>query len=103
MQHRNAPLTPLNGPCPGDLLQMDTKRFAYFTRPGHAVDRERVGYELANSMIDDHSRLAYAELHRDERRRRWSASWSGRSRSSAPTGPGLATLATTTRTSRDSS
>jgi transposase InsO family protein len=64
-------------PCPGDLLQMDTKRFARFTSPGHAVTgdrsrsgaerRERVGYELAHSMIDDHSRLAYTELHRDER------------------------------------
>jgi transposase InsO family protein len=64
-------------PCPGDLLQMDTKRFARFTRPGHAVTgdrttsgarmRERVGYELAHSMIDDHSRLAYTELHPDER------------------------------------
>jgi transposase len=64
-------------PCPGDLLQMDTRRFARFTRPGHAVTgdrstsgarmRERVGYELAHSMIDDHSRLAYTELHRDER------------------------------------
>jgi transposase InsO family protein len=64
-------------PCPGDLLQMDTKRFARFTRPGHAVTgdrsrsgaekRMRVGYELAHSMIDDHSRLAYTELHRDER------------------------------------
>ena len=64
-------------PCPGDLLQMDTKRFARFTRPGHAVTggrstsgarmRERVGYEIAHSMIDDHSRLAYTELHRDER------------------------------------
>ena len=64
-------------PCPGDLLQMDTKRFARFTRPGHAVTgdrattgaekRERVGYELAHSIIDDHSRLAYTELHRDER------------------------------------
>lgn len=61
-------------PYPGDLLQMDTKRFA---RPGHAVTgnrftsgarkRERVGYEFAHSMIDDHSRLAYTELHRDER------------------------------------
>ncbi len=56
-------------PCPGDLLQMDTKRFARFTRPGHAVTgdrtrsgaerRERVGYEIAHSIIDDHSRLAY--------------------------------------------
>ncbi len=64
-------------PCPGDLLQMDTKRFARFTSPGHAVTgdrtrsgahkRERVGYELAHSIIDDHSRLAYTELHRDER------------------------------------
>jgi transposase InsO family protein len=64
-------------PCPGDLLQMDTKRFARFTRPGHAVTgdrttsgarmRERVGYEIAHSMIDDHSRLAYTELRPDER------------------------------------
>ena len=64
-------------PCPGDLLQIDTKRFARFTSPGHAVTgdrtrsgaqkRERVGYELAHSAIDDHSRLAYTELHRDER------------------------------------
>jgi transposase InsO family protein len=64
-------------PCPGDLLQMDTKRFARFTSPGHAVTgnrscsgaekRERVGYEFAHSVIDDHSRLAYTELHPDER------------------------------------
>jgi transposase InsO family protein len=64
-------------PCPGDLLQMDTKRFARFSRPGHAVTgdrftsgarkRERVGYEFAHSVIDDHSRLAYTELHADER------------------------------------
>ncbi len=56
---------------------MDTRRFARFTRPGHAVTgdrattgarmRERVGHELTHSMIDDHSRLAYTELHRDER------------------------------------
>ena len=64
-------------PCPGDLLQMDTKRFARFTRPGHAVTGERyrssqekkmgVGWEFAHSIVDDHSRLAYTELHRDER------------------------------------
>jgi transposase InsO family protein len=64
-------------PCPGDLLQVDTKRFARFTSPGHAITgdrsrsgaqrRERVGYEFAHSIIDDHSRLAYTELHRDER------------------------------------
>src|SRR4051794_9330372 len=62
-------------PCPGDLLQMDTKQFARFSRPGHAVTGDRyrtgrekrsgVGYEIAHSVIDDHSRLAYTELHRD--------------------------------------
>jgi len=64
-------------PCPGDLLQMDTKRFARFTRPGHRVTGERyrsgqekrmkVGWEFCHSIIDDHSRIAYSELHDDER------------------------------------
>jgi len=64
-------------PCPGDLLQMDTKRFARFTSPGHAVTgdrsrtgaqkRQRVGYEIAHSIIDDHSRLVFTELHPDEK------------------------------------
>ena len=64
-------------PCPGDLLQADTKRFARFSSPGHAVTgdrhrtgaekRQRVGHEFAHSVIDDHSRLAYTELHPDER------------------------------------
>ena len=64
-------------PCPGDLLQMDTKRFQRFTRPGHAVTgdrfrssaekRMRIGHEFVHSIIDDHSRLAYSELHPNER------------------------------------
>jgi transposase InsO family protein len=64
-------------PCPGDLLQMDTKRFARFTRAGHAVTgdrhrtarekRMRVGWEFCHSLIDDHSRLVFSELHADER------------------------------------
>jgi transposase len=63
-------------PCPRDLLQMDVKRFARFTRPGHRLtgDRyrtakeksSRVGWEFAHSIIDDHSRLAYTELLADE-------------------------------------
>jgi transposase InsO family protein len=71
------PVVRFEWPCPGDLLQMDTKRFARFTSPGHAVTgdrsssgaqkRERVGYEIAHSIIDDHTRLAYTELHTDER------------------------------------
>ena len=29
--------------------------------------RERVGYEFVHSLLDDHSRFAYTELHKDER------------------------------------
>jgi transposase InsO family protein len=67
-------------PCPGDLLHMDVARHARFQRPGHAVtgDRSqrsrrwmhpetRVGYDYAHAIVDDHSRLAYVELHDDER------------------------------------
>jgi transposase InsO family protein len=64
-------------PCPGDLLHMDTKRFSRFSRPGHAVTgvrdrtgaekRMRVGREFVHSIVDDHSRLAFSELHPDER------------------------------------
>lgn len=61
--------------CPGDLLHIDTKRYAHFDRPGHAVtgDRSRtgrrreLGYEFCHSVVDDHSRVAYCELHPDER------------------------------------
>jgi transposase InsO family protein len=66
-------------PCPGDLLHMDTSRYARFLRPGHRVtgDRSqslrgrsvetRVGYDFAHAIVDDHSRLAYVELHHDEK------------------------------------
>jgi transposase InsO family protein len=64
-------------PCPGDLLHMDTSRYARFLRPGHAVtgDRRRtaeekraaVGCDYAHAIVDDHSRLAYVELHNDEK------------------------------------
>ena len=67
-------------PCPGDLLHMDTSRYARFLRPGDRVtgDRSqrsrnwmraetRVGYDFAHATVDDQSRLAYVELHNDER------------------------------------
>jgi transposase InsO family protein len=64
-------------PCPGDLLHIDTKRFVRFSRPGHAVTGDRYrsseekrqapGLEWVHSLVDDHTRLAYSELHRDER------------------------------------
>ena len=67
-------------PCPGDLLHMDTSRYARFLRPGDRVtgDRSqrarrwsrpetRVGYDFVHAIVDDHSRLAYVELHNDEK------------------------------------
>jgi transposase InsO family protein len=67
-------------PCPGDLLHMDVCTYARFRRPGHRAtgDRSqpgrhwmksdtRVGYDYVHAIVDDHSRLAYVELHDDER------------------------------------
>lgn len=67
-------------PCPGDLLHMDSARYARFERPGHRVtgdrsqrsrnwmaDGTRVGYDYAHAIVDDHSRLAYVELLEDEK------------------------------------
>jgi len=73
------PATSYEWPCAGDLLHMDVSRYARFRRPGHRVtgDRSqrrggwmrpetRVGYDYAHAIVDDHSRLAYVELHDDE-------------------------------------
>ena len=52
---------------------MDVKRFGRFDAPGHAVtgDRTRrsrkVGWECVHSIVDDCSRLAYSEIHDDEK------------------------------------
>src|SRR5213592_4347525 len=67
-------------PCPGDLLHMDTSRHARFLRPGDRVTgnrsqrsrnwmrpETRVGYDYAHAIVDDHSRLAFVELHADEK------------------------------------
>jgi transposase InsO family protein len=60
-------------PCPGDLLHMDTSEYVRFQRPGHRVtgdrssqDRQhRDGLDIVHAIVDDHSRLAYAEIHND--------------------------------------
>jgi transposase InsO family protein len=60
-------------PCPGNLLHMDVKRFGKFSAPGHKVtgDRSRrsrrIGWEYCHSIVDDCSRMAYSELHDDEK------------------------------------
>jgi transposase InsO family protein len=61
---------------PGALLHVDVARLARFNRPGHAVTgvrdmtgaekRAGVGYVYLHCVIDDHSRYAYVEQHRDQ-------------------------------------
>jgi transposase InsO family protein len=59
---------------PGALLHMDVKRLARFDVAGHRVTGHRLeqernrgaGYDWLHVVVDDHSRLAYVELHRHE-------------------------------------
>jgi transposase InsO family protein len=62
-------------PCPGELLHMDWTTLARFAEPGHAVTgdrtdsaarkRRKVGYDVVHAIVDDHSRLGYAEVLAD--------------------------------------
>jgi transposase InsO family protein len=60
---------------PGALLHIDTKQLARFERPGHFAHGDRsehhrsrgAGYLYAHCCVDDHTRLAYVELHPDQR------------------------------------
>jgi len=61
-------------PCPGDLLHMDVSEYVRFRRPGHRVTGDRRsqdhvadGIDYVHAVVDDHSRLAYAEIHDDAR------------------------------------
>lgn len=64
-------------PCPGELLHIDIKSYSRFDTPGHAITGERsrpgrdkrkhLGQDYAHAAVDDHSRLAFAELYPDER------------------------------------
>jgi transposase InsO family protein len=60
-------------PCPGNLLHMDVKKLGRFDEPGHALTTDRskrsrgAGWEYVHSIVDDCSRLAYSEIHNDEK------------------------------------
>ena len=57
---------------PGELFHIDAKRFARIEGVGHRIhgDRSRkrrgVGWEVVFVCVDDHTRLAYAEVHPSE-------------------------------------
>jgi transposase InsO family protein len=56
---------------PGALLHIDVKRLARFSVPGHRVTGDRstkdlhrgIGYDHLHCVVDDHTRIAYVELH----------------------------------------
>jgi hypothetical protein len=60
-------------PCPGNLLHIDTKRHARLIEPGPCGDGQGTrgsrgaGWEFVHTLVDDCSRLAYSEIHDDER------------------------------------
>jgi transposase InsO family protein len=65
-------------PYPGSLVHIDVKKLGRIPdgggwkahgRPARVADRHKVipiGYDYVHTAIDDHSRLAYAEIHDDE-------------------------------------
>jgi transposase InsO family protein len=67
------PICRYERPHPGDLLHFDIKKLARIARRGHRVtgDRQRdhtpgAGWEFLHIAIDDHSRLAFAQILPDE-------------------------------------
>lgn len=59
---------------PGELIHIDIKKLGKFNHAGHRItgdraDRSRhVGWEFVHVCIDDASRIAYAEIRKDERK-----------------------------------
>src|SRR3954451_8306270 len=60
---------------PGELIHIDVKKLGRIIRPGHRVtgsradrrDAGKKGWEVVHVCVDDHSRLAYAEVLTDEK------------------------------------
>jgi transposase InsO family protein len=64
---------------PGDLVHVDVKKLGKIPDGGgwrahgreattaHKHKRVKIGYDYVHSMVDDHSRLAYSEIHDDEK------------------------------------
>jgi transposase InsO family protein len=66
--------------APGDLVHVDVKKLGRIPDGGgwralgrtqttahHKNKRHRIGFDYVHAVVDDHSRLAYAEIHADEK------------------------------------
>ena len=72
--------------APGDLVHIDTKKLGRIPDGGgwralgrtdgdRNKRRDRVGYAYLHNAVDDHSRLAYCEIHDDERQQTVADFW----------------------------
>jgi transposase InsO family protein len=59
--------------APGDMLHIDTKKLGRIVRPSHRVTGNRrdsvdgAGWEALFVAIDDHARIAFTDIHADEK------------------------------------
>ena len=61
---------------PGELLHIDIKKLGRFDKVGHRITGDRaqrgreIGWEFVFVAVDDHSRIAFTQVHPDESRHR---------------------------------
>ncbi len=84
--------------APGDMIHMDVKKLGRVPDGGgwradptqsarnHATGHKRVGFDYVHVAVDDYSRLAFVEIHPDEKALPAPVSSRGRSRSWPLTG-----------------
>lgn len=59
--------------APGDMLHIDTKKLGRIERPAHRVTGNRrdsvegAGWEMLFVAVDDHARIAFTDMHPDEK------------------------------------
>ena len=69
-----APVIRYERKAPGEMIHLDIKKLGRFEKPGHRVTGDRtgqsnnrgVGWEYVHVCIDDHSRVAFSQIHPDE-------------------------------------
>lgn len=67
------PLVRYEHEAPGDMLHIDTKKLGRIVRPSHRVTGNRrdsvegAGWETLFVAIDDHARIAFTDMHPDEK------------------------------------
>jgi transposase len=67
-----APVVRYEREHPGELIHLDIKKLGRFEKPGHRVTGDRTlgksrgaGWEFVHVCIDDHSRVAFSQIHPD--------------------------------------